>query len=606
MKKELSLSVIVSVVLAASMIFAGCQQQTATNSVASSSKDSNNSTVSAAKDGIVFDEKGHFLKYDPPITLTTNQIVSSDTMFHEGCSAENNGWTKWMKEKLGIIWKMKWVSADGASNTTKLDLAFASNDLPDVISNASISQISKYAKAGKLTALDGYLSQAPALVDYYVKDSEQLSKGTFWKPFTVDGKKYAMGAGMDSLAFWSDNFIRTDILKELNMEIPSTISETEKVFEAYHKKYPEGYALTLDKDLNGMATVLTAYEAYPDSWVEKDGKLIYGSIQPEVKKALAKLAEWYKKGYIDPEFAVKDSKKVSESIVSGNFLMYNGAWSAIANPFTPMWNALPSASVEAIPFLKGDDGKCGVMKNTWWTDCRAIASSCKNPEAMFYLLNDNLDSYYRNETSLRETMKTKYDYEFKYPVTKVQNPTNADQIAKDYPNIGQPRQLYLYNYSDAEQGCGFINDFYTQQSSWLGFYCKIPSIGNNDFKTMATAAKTGDKSGLSYDGKRMYDEWNSTHPNMLKTFVGIYDYWNSLMQGKDNVLKTNAFAGAETATMTEKGAYLSKLQLETFTQIIMGTKSVDAFDQFVSDWKANGGDKITEEVNEWYSSNNGK
>ena len=146
MKKELSLSVIVSVVLAASMIFAGCQQQTATNSVASSSKDSNNSTVSAAKDGIVFDEKGHFLKYDPPITLTTNQIVSSDTMFHEGCNAENNGWTKWMKEKLGIIWKMKWVSADGASNTTKLDLAFASNDLPDVISNASVSQISKYAK----------------------------------------------------------------------------------------------------------------------------------------------------------------------------------------------------------------------------------------------------------------------------------------------------------------------------------------------------------------------------------------------------------------------------------------------------------------------------
>ncbi|WP_281426275.1 hypothetical protein [Paenibacillus agaridevorans] len=39
-----------------------------------------------------------------------------------------------------------------------------------------------------------------------------------------------------------------------------------------------------------------------------------------------------------------------------------------------------------------------------------------------------------------------------------------------------------------------------------------------------------------------------------------------------------------------------------FNEIIYGKKPIDAFDQFVSDWKAGGGDKMTEEVNAWYDS----
>ena len=50
-----------------------------------------------ATDGIIFDEKGRFVKYDPPITLSTNVIVSSSDSFHEGCDIQNNGWTQWRR-----------------------------------------------------------------------------------------------------------------------------------------------------------------------------------------------------------------------------------------------------------------------------------------------------------------------------------------------------------------------------------------------------------------------------------------------------------------------------------------------------------------------------
>ena len=621
MAKKKIVARILCAALAASLVLSGCGQnggqssESAPSSQASQSSRENESSEASAEEssqpeesgtaenGIVFDEQGRFVKYDPPITLTTHAVVGVDTMFHEGCDIENNGWTQWLKENLGIEWKMKWVSADSENNTQKLDLAFASDDMPDVI-YPSVGQTTKFAQAGKLTALDELLDNVPPIVQYYLDDAEALSQGAFWKPFTVDGKKYAVPAGMDSLAFWTDNFIRTDILAGLEMEIPETISDLDALFAAYHEKYPSGRAMRLDKDLGGWELVLTAYGANT-AWTEKEGKLVYGGVQPEMRDALAKLAEYYSKGYIDPEFVVKDGSKANEDMIAGNMLVWNGAWSAIANPFTPMWNALPDAELKAIPFITGDDGTCSVVKDTWWTDRpTAITSGCEHPEAVFYAFGDNLDSYYRNEAGLRETLKNEYNYEMKYPVTQVQDPINAEEIAEKYPNVGQPRQLYLYEYSEEEEGCGYMNDYYTQQGSWLGIGAKIVSIGNGDFGTMTEAYNTGDRSVLSTDGGKMFDEWNSTHPNMVKTFAeGIYPYWDALMAGEGGVLKPNGYAGASTATMVEKQAYLDKLQIETFTQIIMGTQPIEAFDEFVNNWNANGGEDITAEVNEWYSSN---
>lgn len=619
MTKRKILAVIMCLALTVSAALSGCgqttsqsssQSQSSSSPAASSESQAESSEVSSqpetdgtSENGIVFDDQGRFVKYDPPITLTTHAVVGANDMFHDGCDIENNGWTQWLKENLGIEWKMKWVSADSESNSQKLDLAFASDDLPDVI-KPGVGQVAKYAQAGKLVAMDDLLEDAPPIVKYYIKDAEALSQGAFWKPFIVNGKKYSMPSGTDSLSFWTINFIRTDILKELNKSEPKTISDLDDLFAAYHEKYPNGRAMMLDKDLNGWELILTAYGANT-AWTEKDGGLVYGAIQPEMRSALEKLAEYYSKGYIDPEFVVKDSGKANEDVIAGNALMFNGAWHSIANPLTPMWNALPDSSTAAIPFISGDDGTCSVVKDTWWTtDNTAITTSCEHPEALFYVFGDNLESYYRNETELRETLKNEYNYEFKYPVTEVRSPLNTDEIAEKYPNIGQPRQLYLYDYPEEEEGCGFMNDYYTEQGRWLGCGAKIVSIGNADFGTMAEAYNTGDRSVLSTDGGKMFDEWNSTHPNMVKTFAeGIYPYWDKLMSGEGGVLKANGYAGASTDTMVEKQTYLHKLEIETFAQIIMGTQPITAFDEFVTNWSANGGEDITKEVNDWYNSN---
>lgn len=71
---------------------------------------------------------------------------------------------------------------------------------------------------------------------------------------------------------------------------------------------------------------------------------------------------------------------------------------------------------------------------------------------------------------------------------------------------------------------------------------------------------------------------------------------------ENNLTQNMMFVGAPTESMTLYMSYLKDLQNETFVKIITGEETIDAFDRFVENFYANGGDAITEEVNEWYAS----
>ncbi len=63
----------------------------------------------------------------------------------------------------------------------------------------------------------------------------------------------------------------------------------------------------------------------------------------------------------------------------------------------------------------------------------------------------------------------------------------------------------------------------------------------------------------------------------------------------------NRYVGAPTPSMVENLSGLEKLRAETFTKIIVGELPVDAFDDFVAEYNANGGEAMAAEVQEWYA-----
>lgn len=548
----------------------------------------------------------YFHKYDPPIVLTTHAEVPPTRLYQDGDTVENNAWTRWQKETMGIEWKVSWASPDGATNSQKLDLAFASGDMPDVI-RPSAAQLSKYVQAGLVQPIGDLVEQyASPLVKWGIDDAVEQTQGAFFLPATIGGQIYAMPTMSDTIIFWNNGFIRQDILDELGMTIPSTIPELEAVFEAYKAKYPDKYPFAMDNKLAAMQIVNAAYKVgrgREDSgyWVKRDdGSVGYGSIQPEAKQALEKMAEWYQKGYIDPEFVVKDGEKMREDVIAGNFMTYYGSWASIASPFTPLWANVPEADPIVMPFLKGEDGQTRVYDRTWFQGMCAITTNCENPEALLYMMNLNWDSELRNNEGIRNAM-SQQGYEFKYPVTEVRQPLNVEEIAKEHPQATEPKELWIYDYPEELQGMGFFNNFFTHNSRLFGFNGLPVTVINEDLKAMAEYERTNGGITLNSNSQTMLDQWNATTPNMVKNWAKTEAYWSAFEKSGDYV--ADLYAGAPTELMSEKQAYLNKLELETYTRIIMGTQPIDEFDTFVDNWNSNGGAEITAEINEWYKNN---
>ena len=66
---------------------------------------------------------------------------------------------------------------------------------------------------------------------------------------------------------------------------------------------------------------------------------------------------------------------------------------------------------------------------------------------------------------------------------------------------------------------------------------------------------------------------------------------------KNNVVKVKSGYFSTTATMNKKMWKLKELESDAYLQIISGSKPVSYFDDFVKQWKEEGGDAITQEVN---------
>lgn len=541
-----------------------------------------------------------FPKYDETITLSTYAVVNADKAFQEGDSAEYNGLTRWYEKNLGIKIKLDWVAADGTTNTQKMDLAFASDDLPDVI-RPNANQLAKYVEAGKIQPLDDLIEQyATPLVKYVIEDAMEKTCGTLFAPVTFNGKIYAFPSISGTLAWWDNNFIRKDILDELGVAAPTSLDELEAICDLYIAKYPDKYPIMMNKDIMGTVNTfqaaLTAYGTSVRNWTENaEGNLEYTSLQPETRAALERVHTWYEKGYIDPEFVVMDDQRAKEVIASGDWLFCHTGWGYyLGGAFIDMWNLNEDAEVIALPLLtSGTDAVPSAMRNTWFSDCAAVTTNCEHPEAVFAMINAVWDSRLRNNKEARAALAER-GYIMHFPETEVQTAYNEQEINEKYA-LTVPSRLWKFNYTEEEEGPYFLNDYYCEGNIDYGIWGVPAFMENALFAELAAAGKDGDTSLLSADSIASYNSWYANHPKMVSTFSSIYD-----VNAETNYV-ANKFTTSNTATMAEKMAYLYKLEEECFTNVIMGNESIEAFDKFVSDWYANGGEQITKEVNDWYA-----
>lgn len=149
---------------------------------------------------------------------------------------------------------------------------------------------------------------------------------------------------------WSGLWIRQDWLDELGMEIPTTIDEWEKVL--YAMKELKGVA-PLGLNFNSFYGVQTNYmfaasfDCAFRNFLNKDGTVVYGSIEPGYKDFITLMAKWYADGIIDPDFATRTFEDYNACLANGTFgacgLSYAelGQQKLTGTTLDPNWKLVP-------------------------------------------------------------------------------------------------------------------------------------------------------------------------------------------------------------------------------------------------------------------------
>ncbi|OXS57560.1 hypothetical protein B1A99_15985 [Cohnella sp. CIP 111063] len=502
-----------------------------------------------------------FGKFDPPIEVSVVSSTGTNVLFADGESINDNIMTRTYKDILGIQFVNKWVS-DASQTVEKMNLSINTNNLPD-ISKVDLNQLHRMIKQEQLADLtEVYEKYASPLL----RQAMEYGSGEGFEAASLNGKIYGMPVPVDYYENVSIMYVRQDWLDKLSLQAPKTIDELVNVATAFAQQDPDGngkpdtYGIALDNALGmGFDGISAAFRAYKGIWVkDSEGKLVYGSVQPEMKDALAKLQELYKAKAIDPEFGAKDWGKTADDIGAGKGGIYFGAFWQPLYPLSTTLTHTPDSDWKAYPIPVGADGTVVPKRQTNVFTWMVARKDMEHPEALIKSMNLWAEMWIEGG---------KYNDLFYKEI----------QGSEKYK--GKEIHQYAKPYFFDDPGKNMV-------------------IG----KQFKAAMEKDDGSLVTHpDGQWKWDAYKNNEPNGWAFMKYLSESEAVLEQYGENYVH-QSFLGAPTDTMVKRLANLNKIESETFTKIIMGNAGVDEFDKFVKQWNQLGGEDITEEVNAWASS----
>lgn len=534
-------------------------------------------------------------KFDPPVTITTAIVddgTSRGNAFKPGESMEDNANTRWMKENMGIDVKFDFIVTKPEDYDTKLRLLLSSGGkLPDAFA-AGNDPLQNLLAADKLLPLDEAIEKY-AHPEY----KKMLEKyGYALGEVKKDGKIYGLPAffmGDEGTVMW----IRKDWLDNLGLQAPTTLDEFENVLKQFTEGDPDKNGV---KDTIGLAVPLkegpwtwmgqtdAIVSALTDQMINTydvrlfwnkgdDGKLSYGAIHPDAKLYLQKMSDWMSKGYMDKEAGIKDPAKASELAASGKAgIMFGPFWMGDW-PLGDATKNNPQADFQPYPLPAGPTGLTGRAEKPLTQGFTVFNKDFKHIDAWFAYFNKIIAKKLELADDPYFDPRWKDGYHEGYDYVKL----DGKVIKGNYEAAGVPADQWPLKD-------GATIDIRFMMTNILGNFTSIPNSNSEAVKKFLADPNAEAVTSMEFDVKQM-------KPRQLAA-AGVRIN-QTVSEGK------NYFTGPMTATMKSKGELLKKLATESYLKIIYGDKPIEYFDDFVKQWLDNGGQKITDEVNEWYAKN---
>lgn len=522
-------------------------------------------------DNLPVDEAGNpspFGKYAEPVTVEVVQSINPTIAMPEGDTVTDNYFTRAIKESTNVDIAIKWTAANSDAGE-KMNLAIAANDLPDIFT-ANEQSFLKLAQSDMLEDLSPYYDTFACDI---IKQNIDSTGGMALEKASYDGKLLGLPNVNPEADGYPLMWIRQDWLDALNLEAPTTVEELENVARAFvdNKMGGEGTVGILGPSANGrlyntflsinnmcnLDGIFQSFQAYPGYWVQgEDGNVVYGSTTQETKQALGELNKMFQDGILDPELGVR--KSADEAWKGGKAGILFAPWwlgynvsDGIANDPAMEWKAYAAplaADGQWYPKLGGVGSYYTVVRKGY-----------EHPEVAI-LLNNYVRTYegkYQEESTLDMSY-----WPARVVITAVDENSVSVRALRAKMKGEEVEEFDPLNYKLLESDLNAVTECIEAPYDDLGI-----------------------------------EKWDAEHP----VFGRVY----SLLMGSGAV-EDAAEAGilnkvySETYTVTEtmekKWTNLEKKESETFLKIIIGEEPLDAFDTFVEEWKAEGGDEITAEV----------
>ena len=166
------------------------------------------------------------------------------------------------------------------------------------------------------------------------KEIQNSDGGMLYEMASYDGQRYGIPCNISDTDTFSYIWLRKDWMEALNLEAPKTMDDLKNIMvkfaEANLGNNENNYGMLIDKSLYYSTRGLFAgFKAYPEFWVEEDGKLVWGGTQENVKKALTFLNGLYNDGMLDKEFITQSNTDAQALILNSQTgIVYAGHWLA--------------------------------------------------------------------------------------------------------------------------------------------------------------------------------------------------------------------------------------------------------------------------------------
>lgn len=508
------------------------------------------------------------------IKVSLGRQTLQNVTFPDGDTYEDNAYTRMTEKELNIDITDEF-EANGDDYDRQVSLALSSGEIPDMMKVNSLDELNELYENDLIADLtevyDEYASD-------YLKSLYDSYDGRALDNVTIDGKMMALpGTSGDSGP--SIAWIRSDWMEQLGVNIDEdqdkciTIEELETVAKEFMDKNPEsvdnmvGVAFApwlTSSDSDGtftMNSIAYALGAFPKTWMEKDGKVMYGSTSKEMKQALSIAADWFQTGILDPQVGTRTWDDITSLLANGQCGIAFGTWHIPGWLLNSVYALNSKATFE--PFVIEDaDGMVNCKHNNTTGGYIVVKKEFSHPELAIKIANLFYDDLVNDKMLLE-----------KYPEV-------SDYVLNGVDGSSRPFNIEINSYTS-------LLDDYSEMVKGINGELALEDVRTLETRTNIPAIQK------YINGNVDADNWSRYH-SRLKGVGLIQD-----LTEKDKFVWLTPIFPETTSTMETSWANLEKLEEEMFIKIVTGDVDVEkGFEQFVESWNEQGGTQIIKEISE--------